>query len=60
MSSTRSAPATRSTSTEAFFEMVWGLANASVSGEEMPDQDRAAAMFGEYADEFRLGRPDPE
>jgi quercetin dioxygenase-like cupin family protein len=46
--------------TEAFFEMVWGLAQASASGEEMPDPDRAAAMFSEYADEFRLGRPDPE
>ena len=44
--------------TEAFFEMVWGLARASANGEAMPDPDRAAAMFNEYADEFRLGRPD--
>jgi quercetin dioxygenase-like cupin family protein len=46
--------------TEAFFEMVWGLAQTSASGEEMPDPDRAAAMFSEYAYEFRLGRSDPE
>jgi quercetin dioxygenase-like cupin family protein len=46
--------------TEAFFEMVWGLAKASTSGAEMPDPGRAAAMLSEYADEFRLGRPDPE
>jgi quercetin dioxygenase-like cupin family protein len=46
--------------TEAFFEMVWGLAQASARGEEMPDPDRAAAMFSQYADEFRLGRPESE
>ena len=46
--------------TEAFFEMVWGVAKASASGEEMPDPDSAAAMFGEYADDFRLGRPEAE
>ena len=44
--------------TEAFFEMVWGLAQASVDGEEMPEPGQAAAMLSEYADEFRLGRPD--
>jgi quercetin dioxygenase-like cupin family protein len=44
--------------TEAFFEMLWGLAQASAGGEEMPDPDRAAAMLSEFADEFRLGRPD--
>ena len=43
--------------TEAFFEMVWGLAQASARGEEMPDPDQAAVMFSEYAAEFRLGRP---
>ena len=45
--------------TEAFFEMVWGLAQASARGEEGPDPERAAAMLSEYTDEFRLGRPDP-
>ena len=44
--------------TEAFFEMVWGLAQASARGEESPDPERAAAMLSEYTDEFRLGRPD--
>jgi mannose-6-phosphate isomerase-like protein (cupin superfamily) len=46
--------------TEAFFEMVWGLAQASANGEETPGPDEAAARFAEYAAEFRLGRPDPE
>lgn len=44
--------------TEAFFEMVWGLAQASSRGEENPDPERAAAMLREYTDEFRFGRPD--
>lgn len=43
--------------TEAFFEMLWGLAQASARGEEGPDPERAAAMLSEYTDEFRLGRP---
>jgi quercetin dioxygenase-like cupin family protein len=46
--------------TEAFFEMLWGLAQASARGEEGPDPERAAAMLSEYKEEFRLGRPDPE
>jgi hypothetical protein len=43
--------------TEAFFELVWGLARAAKEG-NAPDPDEAAAMMREYADEFRLGRPD--
>ena len=46
--------------TEALFEMLWRLAQASANGDEMPDPDQAAAMLNEYAAEFRLGRPDPE
>ena len=42
---------------EAFFEMVWGLAQAAKEGRS-PDPDEAAAMMREYSDEFRLGRPD--
>ena len=38
--------------------MLWGLAQASADGEEMPDPDQAASMLSEFADEFRLGRPD--
>jgi mannose-6-phosphate isomerase-like protein (cupin superfamily) len=45
--------------TEAFFEMVWRLAQAAHEGKS-PDPDEAAAMMQEYADEFRLGRPVPE
>jgi quercetin dioxygenase-like cupin family protein len=44
--------------TEAFFEMLWGLARAANEG-KTPDPDEAAAMMREYADEFRLGRPEP-
>jgi quercetin dioxygenase-like cupin family protein len=44
--------------TEAFFEMVFGLAQAGASGGEVPDPDRAAAMLSEFADVFRIGRPD--
>jgi glyoxylate utilization-related uncharacterized protein len=44
--------------TEAFFEMVWGLARAAKAGEEGPSPDEVAAMMREYEDEFRLGRPD--
>jgi quercetin dioxygenase-like cupin family protein len=45
--------------TEAFFEMVWGLAQAAHANEPgAPSPDEAAAMMQEYADEFRLGRPD--
>jgi mannose-6-phosphate isomerase-like protein (cupin superfamily) len=46
--------------TEQFFEMVWGLAQAAARGEDPPDPERAAQMLGEYADEFRLGRPESE
>jgi hypothetical protein len=45
--------------TEAFFELVWGLAQAAKGGREPPSPDESAAMMREYADEFRLGRPDP-
>ncbi|MGH2979690.1 MAG: cupin domain-containing protein [Solirubrobacterales bacterium] len=44
--------------TEAFFELAWGLAQASASGAAGPGPEEAAAMMHEYADEFRLGRPD--
>jgi hypothetical protein len=44
--------------TEAFFEMVWGLAQAAKDGKS-PDRDEAAAMMREFENEFRLGRPDP-
>jgi quercetin dioxygenase-like cupin family protein len=47
--------------TEAFFEMVWGLAQATKANDpESPSPDEAAAMMDEYAAEFRLGRPDSE
>ena len=47
--------------TEAFFEMVWGLAQAAQAGDKGgPSPDEAAAMMREYAAEFRLGRPDSE
>jgi quercetin dioxygenase-like cupin family protein len=44
--------------TEELFELVWGLAQAAARGEEPPDPERAAQMLAEYADEFRLGRPE--
>jgi len=44
--------------TEAFFELVWGLAQAAHSGQESPGPDEVAAMMREYEQEFRLGRPD--
>jgi hypothetical protein len=45
--------------TEAFFELVWGLAQAAKAGDESaPSPDEAAAMMREYSDEFRLGRPE--
>lgn len=43
--------------TEAFFEMVWGLAQAAHAGKTQ-DPEHAAAMMREYEAEFRLGRPD--
>jgi quercetin dioxygenase-like cupin family protein len=47
--------------TEAFFELVWGLAQAAHAGDENgPSPDEAAAMMREYSDEFRLGRPGSE
>jgi quercetin dioxygenase-like cupin family protein len=47
--------------TEAFFEMVWGLAQGAKANDKgSPSPDEAAAMMREYADEFRLGRPDSE
>lgn len=47
--------------TEAFFEMVWGLAQAAKANDKgSPSRDEAAAMMRDYADEFRLGRPDSE
>ena len=42
--------------TEAFFELVWGLARAAQEG-NAPNPEEAAALMREYADEFRLGRP---
>jgi hypothetical protein len=45
--------------TEEFFTLLWGLAQASASGAEMPDPDQAAKMLSEFEDEFRLGRPEP-
>jgi quercetin dioxygenase-like cupin family protein len=45
--------------TEAFFEMVWGLAQAAKTNDRHgPTPDEAAAMMRQYSDEFRLGRPD--
>jgi quercetin dioxygenase-like cupin family protein len=45
--------------TEAFFELVWGLARAAkTNAEGGPTADEAATMMREYEDEFRLGRPD--
>jgi mannose-6-phosphate isomerase-like protein (cupin superfamily) len=45
--------------TEAFFELVWGLAQAAkTNAEGSPTADEAAAMMREYEDEFRLGRPE--
>jgi quercetin dioxygenase-like cupin family protein len=47
--------------TEAFFEMVWGLAQkANANDTDSPGPDEAAAMMREYEAEFRLGPPDPE
>jgi mannose-6-phosphate isomerase-like protein (cupin superfamily) len=46
--------------TEAFFELVWGLARtAKENPAESPGPDQAAALMREYEDEFRLGRPEP-
>jgi mannose-6-phosphate isomerase-like protein (cupin superfamily) len=46
--------------TEAFFELVWGLARAAAAGDgDGPTADEAAAMMREYSEEFRLGRPEP-
>jgi quercetin dioxygenase-like cupin family protein len=45
--------------TEAFFELVWGLAQAAKANDKGgPSADEVAAMLRQYADEFRLGRPD--
>jgi mannose-6-phosphate isomerase-like protein (cupin superfamily) len=44
--------------TEAFFELVWRLAQAAHAGEQGPTADETAAMMREYEDEFRLGRPE--
>jgi hypothetical protein len=47
--------------TEAFFEIVWGLAHAAKANDkDGPTPDEAAAMMRQYSDEFRLGRPDSE
>lgn len=45
--------------TEAFFELVWGLAQAAKENPaDSPGGDEVAAMMREYEDEFRLGRPE--
>jgi hypothetical protein len=46
--------------TEAFFELVWGLARATKENPaDSPSADEVAAMMREYEGEFRLGRPEP-
>jgi quercetin dioxygenase-like cupin family protein len=46
--------------TEAFFELVWGLARAAKENPaDSPSADEVAAMMREYEGEFRLGRPEP-